>query len=75
MPRPAKPSSKKQAKGPGTRPAPEPPTDFMAVRMLSGPQAGQVVRVTRERAVALCSGWTPQAELVARNVVQDRETR
>lgn len=74
MPRPARSGSqKKTGKPPEPSRAPEVPD--MAVRMLSGPKAGQVVRVSRERAVELCDGWTPQAELVSRNAVAARETR
>lgn len=79
MPRTAR-SGKQQPAHKPSRKAPEltapgPAEGQMAVRMLTGPSAGQVVRVTRAEAVRLCEGWTPQAELVARNVAADRETR
>lgn len=66
-------ASSKRGKGPAKQPAP-PPT-FVAVRMLVGARAGQVVRVTGEEAAKLCGGWEPRAELVAVNVPALRETR
>lgn len=72
MPRPARSGSSTKGKGPASAPAPTPP---VAVRMLSGPRAGQTVAVSAEEAARLCSGWTPQAELVARNAASLRETR
>jgi hypothetical protein len=48
---------------------------FMAVRMLVGAHAGQVVSVPREEAVRLCGGWQPQAEPVAVKRSDLRETR
>lgn len=76
------PRAARSGKRPGPKAARKPPEPTapgaegaMAVRMLVGPKAGQVVRVTRAEAVRLCEGWTPQAELVARNVAAARETR
>jgi hypothetical protein len=53
---------------------PEAPA-MMAVRMLTGVHAGQVVRVSREEGVRLCGGWQPQAEPVAMKPADARETR
>lgn len=52
----------KKGTGPG-KPVPAPRT--MAVRMLYGERAGQIVQVTAKEAVELCRGWTPRAEPVA----------
>jgi hypothetical protein len=43
--------------------------------MLVGPHAGQVVTVPNEQAAKLVRGWQPQAELVAVNRAEQRETR
>jgi hypothetical protein len=43
--------------------------------MLVGAHAGQVVRVSRAKAVEMVGGWQPQAELVAVNPAETRETR
>lgn len=57
--------------------APEgsPARGAVTVRMLVGPHAGQTVRVTAEKAKDLVGGWQPQAELVAVNAAETRETR
>ncbi len=78
MPRPAR-SGKPKVKVPQTR-APEGSSargaePEVSVRMLVGAHAGQVVRVSRGQAVRMCEGWQPQAELVAVNRSETRETR
>jgi hypothetical protein len=48
---------------------------MMAVRMIYGQHAGQILQVTAARAAELCNGPVQQAEPVAMRRASGRETR